>query len=70
MLKLQINNEDTSISFPKLMVAEDGDIVLFTDVSTGVRLNNTPSTKLNWNMNNFKDFNGEVIIKIIGTDNE
>tara|TARA_R110000822_G_scaffold76214_2_gene183162 strand:+ start:187 stop:405 length:219 start_codon:yes stop_codon:yes gene_type:complete len=55
-------------SFPKLMIADDGQIVLFASQEVGIRItsNNSFSTGTIsnvWIMSAFKDYNGEVTLK-------
>ena len=68
-MKTTVIPEETKkeLPFPKLMIAEDGEIVLFSEEKVGVIVN----TKINsfyqigeysddWHMNSFKDFYGSI----------
>jgi hypothetical protein len=62
------NSESKDGSFPTLMVADDGDIVLFSEYSVGVIVySDNPAYHVGfyssgWNMDRFKCFNGDVVI--------
>jgi hypothetical protein len=53
--------------FPKLMKSGDGDVVFFTEPTTGMSLLtdgiNEPFYSKNWNMDLFIDYSGELTIK-------
>lgn len=65
-----IKKKDTNIlSYPKLMISNNGNIVLFTEDSTGTMVNVKEGIYSlgchdngGWEMNGFEDFYGEVIL--------
>jgi hypothetical protein len=55
-------------SFPKLMISNDGLIVLFTSKQVGVAINSNKEWRTgelgrSWDTKDFKDYNGEVTLK-------
>lgn len=60
-------NEISKIKdFPKLMISEDGDIVLFGKFGHGVRVGGSGQTgyiSACWTMRKFSDYRGEVTLR-------
>tara|TARA_R110000765_G_scaffold20317_1_gene52806 strand:- start:24705 stop:24923 length:219 start_codon:yes stop_codon:yes gene_type:complete len=62
------NKKGGDDSFPTLMVAGDGDIVLFTEYEAGVIVYSGNSSfpvgyySSSWQMDQFEYFNGDVVI--------
>jgi hypothetical protein len=69
MINVEFNQNKKQKSFPKLMISNDGQIVLFIIQSIGtVVYSNSNNCKVGyysnaWNMDIYNDFDGEITLK-------